>query len=146
MSDKTINAGSLIDDARAIELVNSFIRICEKEKAPQLALLLEQLINTISEIGIRNIRPHRPIDPAQVRSIEQDRAYFISTVHMNGHGVKEDWFETAVFVSDEDGEITCWNPVWHESTTTLDEAKTLRKKVEMMARSGSFDKIDPWET
>ena len=51
MSDKIINAGSLIDDTRAIELVNSFIRICEKEKAPQLALLLEQLINTISEKG-----------------------------------------------------------------------------------------------
>jgi len=146
VSDKPINASSLIDDAKSIELINKFIRTCQEENVPQLALLLEQLINTIAEIGIRNIRPHRPIEPAQVRSIENDRAYFISTVHMNGHGVKEDWFETAVFISDEEGEVSCWNPVWHESTTTLDEAKTLRKKVEMMARSGSFDKIDPWET
>lgn len=136
---------SLIDDAKSIELLTKFIKICEEENQPNLALLMTQLINTIAEIGVDNIKPHRPIETENVQSIEDDKYYFVSTVHMSGHGVKEDWFETAVFLSDKEGEVKCWNPVWNESTNTLEEAKTLRKKVYIMAKSGSFDKIDPWQ-
>ena len=101
--------------------------------------------NTIAEIGIRNVKPHRPIESEIVNSIEARKTYYISTVHMNGHGVKEDWFETAVFLSNEEGEVECWSPVWNKGTETLEEAKEARRKVFIMAQSGMFDKINPWE-
>ena len=145
MADDIIDATNLIDDAKSIDLLERFIKIAQEENNDYIALLLTQLINTIAEIGIRNVKPHRPIESEIVNSIEERKTYYISTVHMNGHGVKEDWFESAVFLADEEGEVECWNPVWNKGSETLEEAKEARRKVFIMAQSGMFDKINPWE-
>jgi hypothetical protein len=135
----------LMGDADSINLLQRFIKICEEENNQAIAVLLNQLINTIAEIGIDNVKPFRPIESEVVKSIESDKTYWISTVHMNGHGVKEDWFETAVFLSDEEGEVECWMPVYSDGHKNLDEAKFERARVKIKVQSGIFDKINPWE-
>lgn len=146
MTDDIVDATSLLDDAKSIDLITRFIKIAEEENNPYIALLMNQLLNTVAEIGVHNIKPFRPIESDLVQSIETDKHYYISTVHMNGHGVKDDWFESAVFLANHEGEVSCWNPVWSSGSTTLEEAKELRNKVLIMTQSGKFDKINPWET
>lgn len=146
MSDKFIPLPSILDDARAIKLLNKYYEDAKNNDNLMVAEVLNQLINTISEIGIYALQPNKEQETEIVKSIESDKYYYISTVKMAGHSKNgnQDWWETAVFACDKDGLVECWNPVYNEGSNDLDEGITVKQQAKIRAESGQFDKIDPW--
>jgi hypothetical protein len=146
MSDNFVPLPSILDDARAIKLLNKYYLDAQDNDNHMVAEVLNQLIKTISEVGIFALQPNKEQQTEIVKSIESDKHYYISTVTMAGHSKNnnQDWWETAIFACDKDGQVECWNPVFNEGVMSLEESKTVRQKAKMGAESGRFDKIDPW--
>lgn len=146
MSDKFVPLPSILDDARAIKLLSKYQQDAKDNDNHMVAEVLNQLINTISEIGIFALQPNKQQETEIVQSIESGKYYYISTVTMAGHSKNnnQDWWETAVFACDKDGLVECWNPVYNEGVTDAEESITVRQRAKIRAESGQFDKIDPW--
>jgi hypothetical protein len=105
-----------------------------------------QLIDTIAEFGLSALQPNKPIQTEILKSIESDKYYYLSTVKIQGKSPSQDRFETALFLSDQEGVVECWNPVTVKATNTAHEALEERNKIKIKAESGSFDKVSPWES
>jgi len=146
MSDKFIPLPTLLDDARAIKLLNKYVMDAKDKDNLVVAQLLDELINTIAEIGLDALKPNKPQETEIVTSIESGKHYYLSTVMMAGHNKNnsEDWWETAIFACDEHGQVECWNPVYNEGASSSQDSKTIRQQAKIRAESGQFDKIDPW--
>lgn len=146
MSDNFVPLPSILDDARAIKLLSKYQQDAKDNDNHMVAEVLNQLINTISEIGIFALQPNKEQVTEVVQSIESGKYYYISTVTMAGHSKNnnQDWWETAVFACDKDGQVECWNPVYNEGVSDAEESKIVRQKAKIRTESGQFDKIDPW--
>jgi hypothetical protein len=146
MSDEFVPLPSILDDARAIKLLNKYYLDAQDNDNLMVAEVLNQLIKTISEVGIFALQPNKEQETEIVKSIESEKYYYISTVSMAGHSKNnnQDWWETAVFVCDQDGQVECWNPVYNLGVRSLEESKTVKQQSKIRAESGQFDKIDPW--
>lgn len=131
----------LLEDARAIKLVEKFIKQAQREDNELVATCLYQLIETISTVGVRNLQPQKPIETEILKSIEHDKWYYLSTVKLQG---EKPWYESAIFLSDREGVVECWNPLETSTSEHLHEAQEDRRRMKMKAESGSFDRIDPW--
>ena len=128
-------------DEKAIKLIKEFVEVSQKQDNELLANCLEQLIFTIKEVGIENLQPQKPIETEIFKSIENDKWFYLSTVKMSG---EKEWYETALFLCDQEGVVECWNPATAKVSNTLHEAHEERRKIRMMAESGKFDRINPW--
>jgi hypothetical protein len=146
MSDDFVPLPSILDDARAIKLLNKYYMDAKEKDNHMVAEVLHQLVKTISEVGIFALQPNKEQETEIVKSIESEKYYYISTVAMAGHSKNnnQDWWETAVFVCDEDGQVECWNPVYNEGVRSLEESIKVKQQVKISAESGRFDKINPW--
>lgn len=137
---------TVFDDAKAIKLTEDFIKISQKEGCDELANCLLQLIDTIAEFGLTALQPNKPIQTEILKSIESEKHYYLSTVKIQGKNTNQDRFETALFTSNQEGVVECWNPVIVKSTKTVHEAQEERNRIKIKAESGNFDRINPWAT
>lgn len=131
----------LLDDAKAIQLVEKYVKDAQQEGNEYVATCLMQLIETISAVGVRNLQPQKPIETEILKSIEKNKWYYLSTVQLRGDKPR---YESAVFLCDREGVVECWNPLETAVSEHLHEAQEDRRKMKMKAESGSFDRIDPW--
>jgi len=141
MNKRGLRGNLVNEDEKSIKLIKEFIEVSKKQDNELLANCLEQLIYTIKEIGIENLQPQKPIETEVFKSIEDTKFYYLSTVKMSG---EKEWYETALFLCDQEGVVECWNPVMVSGSDTVHEAHEERRKIRMMAESGKFDRINPW--
>lgn len=144
MSDEDLK--SVFDDAKAIRLTEEFVKISQKEGSDELANCLLQLIETIASFGLSALQPNKPIQTEILKSIESTKYYYLSTVKISNNKFSKEQFETALFASDQEGVVQCWNPVLMKSTQTVHEAQEERNRIKIKAESGNFDRVNPWAT